>query len=113
MSREVNTICSTPSHIASRGNSRRFPCTWRTSCPGPESPSWWRLQVFRVEAALLALFDDNRIFLRNAKGFQRGEFPWRWSFCAWCMATPQPEVLLVEDIDQDARCGPLKFIYEF
>lgn len=69
--------------------------------------------MFRVEAALLALFDDNRIFLRNAKGFQRGEFPWRWSFCAWCMATPQPEVLLVEDIDQDARCGFLKFIYEF
>lgn len=63
-------------------------------------------QVFKVEAALLALFDDQRIFIRNAQGFQRGDFPWRWSFCAWCMATPNPEVLLVEDVDQDARCAP-------
>lgn len=60
-------------------------------------------QVFRVEAALVALFDDNRIFVSNARSFQRGDFPWKWSFCAWSLTPPQPEVLLIEDVAEDAR----------
>ena len=34
-------------------------------------------------AAFVALFDDQHIFCRNTKGFQKGDFPWRWSMCAW------------------------------
>ena len=41
---------------------------------------------------------------RNAQGFQKGDFPWRWSFCAWSLAPPSPETLVIEDATQDARC---------
>ena len=41
---------------------------------------------------------------RNAQGFQRGDFPWRWSFCAWSLAPPSPETLVIEDATLDARC---------
>ena len=33
-----------------------------------------------------------------------GDFPWRWGFCGWGIATPNPEVLVVEDALEDARC---------
>ena len=42
---------------------------------------------------------------RNAQGFQQGDFPWRLSFCAWSLAPPGPETLIVEDALLDARCG--------
>jgi hypothetical protein len=34
---------------------------------------------------------------------QAGDFPWRWSFCGWTMASEQHSVMVINDALQDAR----------
>ncbi len=61
-------------------------------------------RVFHTENALVALLDEERVFIRHAGGaFQRGDFPWRWSFCGWSLASPCPQTLVIEDAQKDAR----------
>lgn len=69
-------------------------------------------QVFSTSAALMALVDSDRIYIRNAQGFQQGDFPWRLSFCAWSLAPPGPETLIVEDALLDARFKDNKMVVE-
>jgi hypothetical protein len=41
--------------------------------------------------------------LQSVGSFQRGDFPWRWSFCGWAMTSEQDTVMIVEDAREDAR----------
>jgi hypothetical protein len=34
---------------------------------------------------------------------QEGDFEWRYSFCAWTMASEHHQVMVVNDATQDAR----------
>ncbi|KXZ51728.1 hypothetical protein GPECTOR_11g175 [Gonium pectorale] len=74
--------------------------------PDPEIASILKLvqSIFEAPAALVALFDDRRIFIRDAEGaFQRGDFPWRWSFCGWTMASKNDQIMVIPDATKDAR----------
>jgi hypothetical protein len=60
--------------------------------------------IFGVGNALIALFGDRRIYILNTiGGFKAGDFPWRWSFCGWTMASEQHSVMVINDALQDAR----------
>jgi len=51
------------------------------------------LLVLQCPNTLVALFDDKRVFIREATGaFSRGDFPWRYSFCGWTMASSCSQV---------------------
>ncbi|GFR42473.1 hypothetical protein Agub_g3381 [Astrephomene gubernaculifera] len=74
--------------------------------PDPEIASILKLvqSIFEAPAALVALFDDRRIFVRDAEGaFKRGDFPWRWSFCGWTMASKNHQIMVIPDATKDAR----------
>ncbi|GLC34060.1 hypothetical protein PLESTB_000832900 [Pleodorina starrii] len=74
--------------------------------PDPEIASILKLvqSIFEAPAALVALFDDRRIFVRDAEGaFKRGDFPWRWSFCGWTMASKNDQIMVIPDATKDAR----------
>lgn len=60
-------------------------------------------KIMNSPAAFIALFDDQHIYCRNTVGFKKGDFPWRWSMCAWTMQKGHPQTLVIEDVDQDAR----------
>lgn len=61
-------------------------------------------RIFNTENALIALFGDRRIYIRNTQGgFEKGDFPWRYSFCGWTMASEQAQIMVVNDAGQDAR----------
>lgn len=60
-------------------------------------------RIFRVQCVLVCLCAHERVYIRNARGFAAGDFPWRWGFCGWGIATPNPEVLVIEDAREDAR----------
>ncbi|KAK9820570.1 hypothetical protein WJX72_011761 [[Myrmecia] bisecta] len=66
--------------------------------------------VFKTNAALVALVEDGRIYIRNSQGFQRGDFPWRWSFCAWTLAPKHGQCLVVEDALEDSRFADNQFV---
>ncbi|KXZ45129.1 hypothetical protein GPECTOR_58g578 [Gonium pectorale] len=62
------------------------------------------MRMFDAKTVLLALFDDSRIIVRNAKGIMSvGEFPHRWSFCAYTLTKQRPETLLIPDATKDWR----------
>ncbi|PNH11410.1 Mitogen-activated protein kinase kinase kinase 13-A [Tetrabaena socialis] len=74
--------------------------------PDPEIASILKLvqSIFEAPAALVALFGDRRIFIRDAEGaFKRGDFPWRWSFCGWTMASKNDQTMVIPDATKDAR----------
>lgn len=67
--------------------------------------------IFQAPNVLVALFDDHRIFIRHAQGaFQRGDFPWRHSFCAWTMASKQHHTMVIPDATKDARFCENQFV---
>jgi len=39
-------------------------------------------KVFRMESCMLSLCADQRVWIRNARGFAPGAFEWRW--CVDC-----------------------------
>lgn len=54
--------------------------------------------------ALVALLDSDRIIIRNGSGmFAPGDFPWRYSFCGYTLASSNDTAMVVEDALQDAR----------
>ncbi|KAI8472537.1 MAG: kinase-like domain-containing protein [Monoraphidium minutum] len=59
--------------------------------------------LFGTKSALIALFGDKRIWVKNGKNFRTGDFPWRMSFCAWTLASETPQPLVVNDARADAR----------
>ncbi|GBF96073.1 hypothetical protein Rsub_08949 [Raphidocelis subcapitata] len=59
--------------------------------------------ILGCKAALIALFGDKRIWIKHAKNFEPGDFPWRQSFCAWTCSYPTPQPLVVFDAHSDAR----------
>eukprot|EP00775_Hariotina_reticulata_P009524 gene9524-9688_t len=70
--------------------------------------------IFNVEAALIALFGDRRIYITNSTGgFKEGDFPWRWSFCGWTMASEQHSVMVINDAHLDARFAENKVANTF
>lgn len=74
--------------------------------PDPELNTILKLvaAIFQAPATLVALFDDKRIFIRDSEGaFQRGDFPWRWSFCGWTMASKNDQIMVIPDASKDAR----------
>ncbi|MEW5300051.1 MAG: hypothetical protein WDW36_003011 [Sanguina aurantia] len=74
--------------------------------PDPEVACILKLvaSIFDAPAVLVALFDDKRIFVRDTEGnFERGDFPWRWSFCAWTLASQADSIMVIEDAQKDAR----------
>lgn len=60
-------------------------------------------QIFALEVVLVCLCAHERVYIRNARGFAAGDFPFRWGFCGWGIATDNPECLVIEDARQDAR----------
>lgn len=74
--------------------------------PDPEVACILKLvaSIFNAPAVLVALFEDKRIFVRDTEGnFERGDFPWRWSFCAWTLASQADSIMVIEDAHKDAR----------
>uniref|UniRef100_A0A383VAX6 GAF domain-containing protein n=1 Tax=Tetradesmus obliquus TaxID=3088 RepID=A0A383VAX6_TETOB len=69
--------------------------------------------IFGVGNALIALFGDRRIYILNTiGGFKAGDFPWRWSFCGWTMASEQHSVMVINDALEDARFHDNKYVQE-
>lgn len=60
-------------------------------------------QIFALDIVLVCLCAHKRVYIRNARGFSAGDFPFRWGFCGWGIATDNPECLVIEDARQDAR----------
>jgi hypothetical protein len=60
-------------------------------------------QIFALDIVLVCLCAHERVYIRNAHGFSAGDFPFRWGFCGWGIATENPECLVIEDARQDAR----------
>jgi serine/threonine protein kinase/GAF domain-containing protein len=78
--------------------------TSKTLRPAIESALKLVRGVFGVDEALVALFGDRRVFIRDSSGiFATGDFPWRYSFCYWTLAPPSPTALVVRDVRADAR----------
>lgn len=59
--------------------------------------------IFGTRSALIGLFGDMRIWVKDAHNFELGDFPWRKSFCAWTLSSPEPQALIVRDAHADAR----------
>eukprot|EP00201_Polytomella_parva_P017206 CAMPEP_0175061330 /NCGR_PEP_ID=MMETSP0052_2-20121109/13522_1 /TAXON_ID=51329 ORGANISM="Polytomella parva, Strain SAG 63-3" /NCGR_SAMPLE_ID=MMETSP0052_2 /ASSEMBLY_ACC=CAM_ASM_000194 /LENGTH=575 /DNA_ID=CAMNT_0016327167 /DNA_START=98 /DNA_END=1822 /DNA_ORIENTATION=- len=79
----------------------------------PELTSILKLvsSIFNAPACLVALFGDKRIFVRDATGvFQRGDFPWRYSFCGWTMSSKNDQIMVIPDATRDARFSSNKFV---
>ncbi|EFJ41094.1 hypothetical protein VOLCADRAFT_98978 [Volvox carteri f. nagariensis] len=69
------------------------------------------MQMFSAITAMLVLFDDTRIIIRNAKGCMKpGEFPYRWSFCAYTLTKHRPQTLVVPDATKDVRFADNPFV---
>jgi GAF domain-containing protein len=44
------------------------------------------------------------VYVKDADGCARGDYPWRWAFCTWITQTgPTPQTLVVPDAEKDAR----------
>eukprot|EP00884_Botryococcus_braunii_P002388 jgi/Botrbrau1/1214/Bobra.0163s0022.1 len=68
-------------------------------------------KVFHTENALVAILEGERVFIREATGmFHRGDFPWRWSFCGWSLASHCHQDLIIQDAHNDARFVDNKFV---
>jgi hypothetical protein len=66
---------------------------WRQQSSFPRSRTLGPSCSQQVPNALVALFDERRIFIRESQGcFQRGDFPWRHSFCGWTLASQSDTV---------------------
>lgn len=35
--------------------------------------------------------------------FKKGDFPWRWSFCGWTMASKNDQIMVIPDATKDPR----------
>uniref|UniRef100_A0A7S3VRN2 Protein kinase domain-containing protein n=1 Tax=Dunaliella tertiolecta TaxID=3047 RepID=A0A7S3VRN2_DUNTE len=83
--------------------------------PDPEVESILKLcqSIFQCPNTLVALFDDKRVFIREATGaFSRGDFPWRYSFCGWTMASSCHQIMVVPNALEDSRFENNKFVKE-
>ncbi|GLI70098.1 hypothetical protein VaNZ11_014877 [Volvox africanus] len=69
------------------------------------------MRMFNAITAMLVLFDDTRIIIRNAKGVLKpGEFPYRWSFCAYTLTKARPQTLIIPDATKDIRFSENPFV---
>ncbi|GFH12753.1 mixed lineage protein kinase, partial [Haematococcus lacustris] len=67
--------------------------------------------IFQAPTALVALFSDRHIRVIQGGGlFDRGDVPWRQSFCAWTMASQQNQVMVINDAQKDARFADNPFV---
>ncbi|GLC36181.1 hypothetical protein PLESTF_001471200 [Pleodorina starrii] len=73
----------------------------------PEIASILRLctSMFQAPVALVALFDAKRVYVSGSEGgvIPCGDFPWRWTLCAWSLAYNHAQILVIPDTLQDAR----------
>ncbi|GIL56613.1 hypothetical protein Vafri_11948 [Volvox africanus] len=73
----------------------------------PEIASILRLctSMFQAPVALVALFDSKRVYVSGSEGgvIPCGDFPWRWTLCAWSLAYNHAQILVIPDTLQDAR----------
>lgn len=53
-----------------------------------------------LHAGVTGMLDDTS---RSCVCPQEGDFPWRWSFCGWTMASEQHSVMVINDAHLDAR----------
>ncbi|KAF5839076.1 hypothetical protein DUNSADRAFT_1693 [Dunaliella salina] len=83
--------------------------------PDPEVESILKLcqSIFQCPNTLVALFDDKRVFVREATGaFSRGDFPWRFSSCGWTMSSSCHQIMVVPNALEDSRFENNKFVKE-
>lgn len=86
-----------------RASQHHAPFAWRAAGQ-VESILKLVASIFEAPAALVALFDDRRIFIRDSMGaFARGDFPWRWSFCGWTMSAKNDMIMVIPDALKDYR----------
>ena len=81
-------------------------CAHAQPCFPPQIANVLKLlmSIFDAPNALIGLFEDTKIYIKDTEGaFTQGDFPWRRSFCAWTMASPSDQVMIIEDATQDAR----------
>lgn len=74
--------------------------------PDPEISSILKLagSIFQAPAVIVALFDTKRVFISDSLGpIPEGNFPWRWTLCAWSLAYQNPQILVVPDTLKDQR----------
>ena len=63
--------------------------------------------IFDTDTATCALLTGKAIYLTGACGvLSVCECPARWGFCGWSFLNANHDMLIVEDMDQDNRCGP-------
>ncbi len=61
---------------------------------------------FGMESAALTLLTGQAIHVCHANGdLAPGICPDRWGFCGWSFLSPHHEVMVVEDLAEDARWG--------
>jgi hypothetical protein len=55
--------------------------------------------------ALVALFDSKKVYVSGSEGgvIPCGDFPWRWTLCAWSLAYKNAQILVIPDTLQDVR----------
>ncbi|KAG2487849.1 hypothetical protein HYH03_013566 [Edaphochlamys debaryana] len=83
----------------------------KMACPKPEEDpeisSILKLctSMFQAPVALVALFDSKRVYVSGSEGnvIPCGDFPWRWTLCAWSLAYNHAQILVIPDTLQDVR----------
>lgn len=72
---------------------------------GPDAMLDMLCNMFQMESSSLTLLTGQAIHVLAAKGkLSAGICPDRWGFCGWSFLSPQHEVLVIEDLQTDARC---------
>lgn len=60
--------------------------------------------IFKVPIAIVSLVDKERQWFKSCVGLNCNQTDRKSSFCAWTLVPKNPEVLVVPDATEDARC---------
>ncbi len=60
--------------------------------------------IFKAPIAIVSLVEKERQWFKSIVGLSVSETSRASSFCAWTLLPINPEVLVVEDATEDARC---------
>lgn len=61
-------------------------------------------KLFKMPMAIVSIIDEYRCRLKAREGLPISEAPRDISICAWTLVPPHPELLVINDTLEDARC---------
>lgn len=61
-------------------------------------------KLFKMPMALVSIIDEYRCWMKARAGLPFDEAPRDIGICAWTLVPPHPELLVIKDTLEDARC---------